>query len=191
MSAIIILGIKVPFKELWEKVGYQERPSCNCPTSSDDFSYCPYCGTRKYNKKVKLYRSRLTGEETTYRNISSLSNFLFINKIDIYDTNPRGYTDDPVYIYLTEPLCYMEVSKTDPTFMDSFTNYTCEIEELLKSIISYDVWNRGKFALWAFYKECPEDKVIKRNEKNDISDESSFDESRLRAFIIPINPPSK
>jgi hypothetical protein len=192
MSALIILGLKVPFKELWEKIGYQDRASCNCPSTMDEYTFCPYCGIRKYTKKVKMYRSRLTGEETTYRNIASLGNYLLMNKVDIYDSNPRGYTDDPVYIYLTEPLCYMEVSKTDPTFMDSFTNYTCELEELLKSIVGFDVWNQGKFGLWAFCKNtvvCSTEK--QSHQKHDSNDEGSLDESRLRAFIIPLSPPLK
>ena len=52
MSAIVILGLKLPFSALWEKVGTKELPICSCPGSPATYTYCPHCGARKTTKSI-------------------------------------------------------------------------------------------------------------------------------------------
>ena len=187
MPAIVILGLKLPFRELWEKIGVQERPLCRCPDNTDAFTYCPHCGVRKATKKIKVYKSRLTGEETTYRNVDAVMEFLYNNKLEIYDTNPRGYTDDPVYIYFTQPNCYLEVSRADPVSMAAIQKYPYELEDWLRNILGEELWNAGSFGLWAF--------VTNSNDPAEHSDTPSpplppaeKSSGETRTFIIPIGP---
>ena len=156
MPTIVILGLKLPFKALWSKVGVEERPGCSCPKSVDEFTYCPHCGIRKIVKQIKIYHSLLTGKQTSYRNVESLLHYLHLNNLDIYDTNPRGYTDDPVYIYFTDPRCYMEIRGSEPMVLDTVRKCSNEVEDWLRELLGQELWIRGEYGLWAFNVDQPE-----------------------------------
>ena len=148
MPAIVIYGLKIPFRHLWKKVGDKAVPTCNCNGSSDNFAFCPFCGAKKMNKTVKVYRSSITGKKTNYRSIDSIIDHLHRSGVGVYDTSPRGYTDDPVYLYLHNPNCYLEIDSEDPVSM-SIGEYPLEIQSLLYDKLS-SVWDDGEFGLWAF-----------------------------------------
>jgi len=190
---IIILGLKLQFNDIWEKIGVQERAVCSCPGTPGDYSYCPYCGVRKTIKKIKMYRNKLNGEETTYRTIETLLPYLNENKLDIYDANPRGYTDDPIYLYLTEPVCYLEVSGNEPVNMPAISNYAYEIEDWLHKKVGEEVWSLGHYGLWAFNsdKQPKIDINVNTNLPSSNSSNNLLDDvNSIRTFIIPVRPPS-
>lgn len=181
MPSVVILGLQVPFKTLWKKVNVIERPSCNCNNVENrEYTYCPICGVRITMKKVKIYRSLLTGEETSWRNIHSTLEYLGQHNLDIYDPNPRGYTDDPIYIYFTRPNCYMEINK-DTVRMSVDSN---QIMEWMNTILGDEIWTSGNFGIWGFNKP-----VIISEECSNSSDESGMPTTEeIKAFLVPIFP---
>lgn len=183
MSAIVILGLKVPFKALWKKVGYKERAACSCPGTPTEYSYCPYCGLRKFNRKIKIYESLITGEENVYRDVNTIIERLHENNVDIYDTNPRGYTDDPVYLYFTNPPCFLKVAQTEPMSMGALQSYPYELEDWLREIVGDQIWASGQFGLWAFMEDAVAEPAVPAKEADKVSSGEN-----TRTFIIPIRP---
>ena len=181
MPSVVILGLQVPFKCLWKKVNVIERPSCDCNNVEHrEYTYCPVCGVRITVKKLKVYRSLLTGEETTWRNVHGVLEYLGKHNLDIYDPNPRGYTDDPVYIYFTRPNCYMEVN-IGTVGMPLVSN---EISSWMKDILGEDVWSSGSFGIWGFNKP-----VATMEDCSNSSDDSGMPTTEeIKAFLVPIFP---
>ena len=156
MQTVIILGLRIPFCKLWKKTKVIERPNCNC-NSDENFTFCPYCGIKKQMNKIKVYKSLITGEETTNRSLNSIMDHLYNNEMDVYDTNPRGYTDDYIYIYLTNPPCLLTVNDKFPTSMDAVTNSN-ELHKKLLDNLGEDLWMFGEYGLWAFNDNPNEEK---------------------------------
>ncbi len=187
MSAIVILGLKLPFRVLWEKVGVREQPICSCLDTPNAYVFCPYCGVRKTMRSLKLYKSRLTGEETTYRNVNTVMDHLYNKHLDLYDTNPRGYTDDMVYIYFTQPSCFLEVTNINPVTMGAMKKHPYELEDSLHKILGDSLWNSGEYGLWAFTTESSEEEPIPELSESNSNDNSDA----IRSFIIPLGPQFK
>lgn len=189
MNTIIILGIKIPFKKLWKKINVIDKPVCNCIETPESYMYCPYCGKTKRTIKVKVYKSLLTNEETSYRNIEQLNTYAIKNNIHLYDTHPRGYTDEPVYIYLSEPLCYLEV-KDDRHFNMSSVTENLYIKEMLMDIVGPEIWNNSEYGLWAFNTEVLNKVETSLSNINNTDDNEGHNSNfnLLRSLIIPIQP---
>lgn len=182
MPAIVIVGLRISFKNLWKKVGTVEKPGCQCPASQQGFTYCPHCGTRKRKQAVKMYRSRLTGVETTFRSIEMLKEYLQKHNLAIYDGNPKGYTDDNVYIYFTDPLCYIELNSGTETTSPKMNKALSKIEDWLFDFLEDDLWNLGEFGVWMIEKDPPQP-VVPTPAKP-----AAPEASQTRTFIIPLGP---
>lgn len=150
MPTVVIYGFKIPFHSLWEKIGQKEKLVCDCSPSSDDYTFCPYCGSRKSIKNVKIYRSLITGDITTHRSIDNIVPCLHNYHMDLYDAHPRGFTDDPVYLYFTQPNCYLQTDSETPVNMNSVGEYSQEIQDWMCEYLGEDLWQKGKFGLWVF-----------------------------------------
>lgn len=181
MPSIVILGLQIPFKALWKKVNVIEKASCNCNTvKNDDYTYCPICGVRMTVKKIKIYRSLLTGEESTWRNVNGIMEHLQKHNLDIYDPSPRGYTDDPVYIYFTRPNCYLEIHGNTV----SMPMISEQVSQWMQEILGEEVWNAGSFGIWGFNKTS-----APVEECSNSSDDSGMPTTEeIKAFLVPIFP---
>ena len=153
MPAVIVLGLRLTFRDLWTKVGVKKRAMCNCPDSPSSFLFCPYCGVRKATREIKVYRSRLTGIESATRDINSVREYLYDLELDVYDTDPQGFTDADVYIYLTNPVCLLEVNSTRPQAMSAMHDDFLDLEEVLRDKLGDELWEAGEFGLWTFIKK--------------------------------------
>jgi hypothetical protein len=177
----IIHGLKIPYKHLWERIGFKETHSCNCPESSAEYNYCPFCGIQKSMRKVKLYKSVLTGEETIYRNLHTEIKHLDTFGISVYDSNPRGFTDDPVYIYVNYYPCYFELKNNPINLLNLINDDT---ETVLCYMIGKTLFEKGKFGLWVFEKPSIEPINTETEQKKSILADSN---SGATALFIPLN----
>lgn len=177
MSAIVVLGLKVPFKKLWVKDHTEERDNCYCPKTSETYVYCPHCGVQKKTRKTTIYKSLLDGSLTACRKINFLKKYLNDNNLEIYDYNPDGYYDDPVYIYIKNPSCYMRITANSFSKLDMRKGCP-EVEEELYELLGDNVWKNGSFGLWAF--------MIKESEHDtpDTSEESSSEDEDYQPIVV-------
>ena len=202
MPTTVILGLKIPFKSLWEKVKTNKVANCSCPGTPTEYSFCPYCGIRKGCRSIKIYRSLVSGEETPFRNLNSILPALNEQFVDIYDIHPQGYTDEAVYIYCTNPYCRIEVGNTQRQegFMPYDNVYGYKIEEYLREVLGDIIWSKGQYGLWVLegdsYSELPEvlpqtNKKTTNNTNNGLTnlgksqDDMSLD--NIVRLIIPFN----
>ena len=151
--AIIILGLKFQFKDLWEKVQTIDIPVCNCPISNDEYIHCPYCGVKKGTNQVKIYKSLITGEESTIRSIDEIVRYLYPLGVGVWDVDPNGYTDSTVYLYLTNPYCCINIDSSDPFKMTSIINIASDSREKMLEKIGQELFDMGDWGLWGFLKQ--------------------------------------
>lgn len=149
-KATVILGLKVIFKKLWEKIDTINVPICHCSVTDNDFTFCPHCGQKKGTKKIKVYRSLITGEESTVRYIDDIIRNLLPLGVGVFDVEPDGYSDSIVYLYLTNPYCLQTIDTNEPFSMMTFLNTSSHIEQKLKEIIGDRLWKSGEWGLWGF-----------------------------------------
>lgn len=184
MVCIVIVGFKISFKHLWKKVGTIEKPSCGCSATGQNYIFCPHCGTRNRKQTVKLYRSRITGAETTWRSLDALKEYLQKSNLAIYDGNPRGYTDDNVYIYFTDPHCYIESAGSETT-SPKMNKALSKLEDWMFDFIEDELWNLGEFGVWVLEKEKePVPPVTTTPAKP----ATPMEAPQTRTFIIPLGP---
>lgn len=185
MPAVVIIGLKISFRHLWKKTGVVDKPSCNCPITGQTFSYCPHCGTRKRKQSVKLYVSRLTGKETTFRTIESLNEYLQQHNLAIYDNNPRGYTDDNVYLYFTDPMCYIESSAPGESTSPKLNKSLSKLDDWLYDFLGDELWNLGEFGVWLIEKPLTETTPAAPTVA---AKPAAPEQTQTRTFIIPLGP---
>lgn len=186
MPAIVIVGLKISFRHLWKKTGTIEKPSCNCPSTGTTFSYCPHCGTRKRKQAVKMYTSRLTGKETTFRTVESLNEYLQQHNLAIYDNNPRGYTDDFVYLYFTDPMCYIESSTLNDTTSPKMNKSLGKLDDWMYDFLGDELWNLGEFGVWLLEKTPVE--TVAATVTTAPAPAKPPEQPQTRTFIIPLGP---
>lgn len=185
-NTIVIIGFKIPFKQLWKRTGTREQPACSCKTTEPNFTFCPHCGTRKRKSIVKMYSNLLTGEETSYRNLEACKEFLQMHNLAVYDANPRGFTDEPVYLYFTDPNCYIESVGTS-RFATSPKANKCldKLEEWLYDFLGEQLWAAGEFGVWLLEKEAEAVVTVTTTQP---AKPPETPQPQTRAFIIPFGP---
>ena len=149
-KVFVILGFKVQFKDLWSCVGQIEIPSCYCNNRDETMRYCGNCGTDIYTRKVKQYKNRITNIISTHRDTESMYEYLQSKNIDIYEVNPEGYVDDPVYIYLKRPLCKLELTRSNQIKLDILENGNdyYSIKNEIQKNIPESISEKGEYGLW-------------------------------------------
>lgn len=157
VSSIVVLGLKVYFKDLWTEVGFKEYPRCACIDLTADYKYCPQCGQQNEVVKINTYKCKITGAETTYRSLDGIIAHLYDKNVAVYDSDPDGYDDDSIYFYIMSPSCFLEVSNTLPVYMMSMKAADKNnIKKMLKDVLGKKVWDVGNYGLWAFNKKSVE-----------------------------------
>lgn len=146
----IILGLKIQFKDIWENIGNIVIPTCYCDENDPSKNFCPVCGTKNKEKIIPQYHNLLTHTISSYRDIDSMFDILSKTNISVFDQHPDGYTDEPIFIYLKNPNCNVEICNYDPVkfylFDDGF-----DIENINKELqktIHEKIYNKGDFGLW-------------------------------------------
>jgi len=160
MSAILIYGLRIHFRDLWVKSGVKEVRACDCEETN--YRFCPYCGVDKNLSTRKVYRSLLTGDDTLERSLLFLLEYLYENKLGYHD-NGDCYTDDYIYLYCKSPNCMATFN--EKTGSKNFTPVEYNVENRLKTIVGEQVWNKGEFGLWYFIEkpaDLPREKVCTR-----------------------------
>jgi len=147
---IVILGHKFIFKDLWMNIGYIEVPSCYCINRNMSTNFCMNCGVSIKTQQVKQYKNLVTGVITSYRDIDSMQDYLKDQMISIYEHEPEGYMDDPVYIYLKQPVCKIELNQSGSIKMGLFDEkYDVHIlEKELNKHIPDQLIEKGEYGLW-------------------------------------------
>jgi hypothetical protein len=150
LQGTILLGIKISFKDIWEKVGTVTVPSCYCDGNDPSKPFCPICGTKNKERIIPQYHNLLTHTISSCRDIDSMFDILDKTNISIFDNSPDGYTDDPVFLFLKTPNCKVEISSTDPVKFYLFDHGfdVGHIQDELKKSIHETLYTLGDFGLW-------------------------------------------